>query len=725
MNQIFAPEYFDTIFRSLSTNKDLHSCLLVNKHWAACAVSILWEAPFRINDNKIPSPKVIKTYLAFIPDSTFLKLGYNGIIGLSPPLFFNYPSFLKELSYDQFLNTAIANNCCKDIIIELFKLLDMNKITLRRFEYITVSNNHQDFILPNSIFSRLTYFNCSYQWPMQKTQLFNTIANYCHSIKNLKVSICYEDEKTALADLIRSQRNLKKFTLINSNNFASFPVQALVNQKHSLNSLALEDMHCNRNLNNAKFFNYAICQLNNSAIDILTQCTKINKVKFKHCEGLNSSVFLPLTIAFPNLTSLEYSYGTHDIYDSATPIRLLSDFIMTSCNTLKRVILDWHSGVHLDITQLVEIIAQHVINLEHLKIPIYTLKQLALIHRIHSKLRKLEININKRINPYYALSLFANVPLKSFKHSIQLYFGDYKLELNLLNKVFTSIFYKSNRIVNFTLCLRSYSSLSIKRREMLLRNYPRLRINILNEFAHATELNSETYSDKSDKMLKIFDDLLEINSEDIWALKQRGATYLNIKKYIESLKDLNKVLEIEPNDAYALRLRGEIYYFMGEYENSLKDLNKSLEIEPNNAWTLKFRGITYSEIKRYEESLNDLSRASKIEPNYSFALKIRDEIFCKMKRYNENSLMRLNEILELEPNNAFALKNRGAIYKIMKKYHESLADLNKSLQVDPDDDFALKNRGTIYWIMKKYDKSLVDLNKILELESNDAFALKH
>ncbi|CAG8728066.1 4515_t:CDS:1, partial [Dentiscutata erythropus] len=81
MDQIFASEYFDTIFRFLPTNKDLHSCLLVNKHWAACAVPILWEAPFRITGKYIPYSKVIKTYLAFIPDSTFLKFGYKERIG--------------------------------------------------------------------------------------------------------------------------------------------------------------------------------------------------------------------------------------------------------------------------------------------------------------------------------------------------------------------------------------------------------------------------------------------------------------------------------------------------------------------------------------------------------------------------------------------------------------------------------------------------------------------
>ncbi|CAG8527485.1 12644_t:CDS:1 [Dentiscutata heterogama] len=372
MDQIFAPEYFDIIFRFLPTIKDLHSCLLVNKHWAACAIPILWEAPFKINNNYFPSFKVIKIYLEFIPDSTFRKLGDNRRIGLSNsrPLFFNYPSFLKELSYDQFLHAAIANNCSKDIIIELSKLLAVNNVRLHRLEIYNSLNCYTEnlnkigyLVIPHfyectSVFSRLTYFNCSYQWPVQRIQLFNAISKDCHNIKNLKVSIYDKNEGMALEGLIRSQRNLKKFTLINSNNFASLPIQALVNQKHSLNSLALEDMHCNSSLNKTNFFNYAACQLNSSAINVLTQCTKINRVKFKHCEGLNSSVFLPLAIAFPNLTSLEYSYGSYEIYDNATPIRLLSGLIITSCNTLKRIILDWHSEVYLDITQLVEIIAQ-------------------------------------------------------------------------------------------------------------------------------------------------------------------------------------------------------------------------------------------------------------------------------------------------------------------------------------------------------------------------------
>ncbi|CAG8466153.1 6243_t:CDS:2 [Dentiscutata heterogama] len=330
----------------LPSNKDLYSCLLVNKHWATCAVPILWEAPFRINNGHILSYKMIQTYLAFIPDSTFRKLGYNRRIGLSNnrPLFFNYPSFLKEFSFDQFLNSAIANNCCKDIIIELFKILVMNDVKLCRIDIY----NHNCF---NHYSENLNKIGYLLSMPMQKAQLFNAIAKDCHNIKILKISIYDKNEGIALEGLIRSQRNLKKFTLINSNIFASFPIQALVNQKHSLDSLALEDMHDNRDFLSKKFFNYTICQLNSSAINALAQCTKISKIKFKHCEGINSSVFLPLAIAFPNLTSLEYTYAQPllDYY---------LDSLCTSCNTLKRIVFDWHLEAHLDITQLVEIISQ-------------------------------------------------------------------------------------------------------------------------------------------------------------------------------------------------------------------------------------------------------------------------------------------------------------------------------------------------------------------------------
>ncbi|CAG8821907.1 16919_t:CDS:1, partial [Racocetra fulgida] len=65
------------------------------------------------------------------------------------------------------------------------------------------------------------------------------------------------------------------------------------------------------------------------------------------------------------------------------------------------------------ITQLIKTIAHHVIGLEYLKLPIYTLEDLALIHQANNQLKKLELYImNRTIDLYCVLLLFANVPLK-------------------------------------------------------------------------------------------------------------------------------------------------------------------------------------------------------------------------------------------------------------------------------------------------------------------------
>ncbi|CAG8605444.1 33668_t:CDS:1, partial [Racocetra persica] len=489
MDKIFAPEYFDIIFRFLPTNKDLHSCLLVNKHWATCAVPILWEAPFKSKDKHIKFFKVIKIYLAFIPDSTFLRLGYKRRIRLSiaRPLLFNYPSFLKELSYDQFINSAIENKCNKDIIIELFKMFIMHEVRLRRLDvhsrlkYDTNDpKNLKSLVLTHflctSIFNKLTYFNCSYKWIEQNIQLFNAIAENCHNIENLKASIYSENEGIALAALIRSQKHLKKFSLIGSN-FASFPVKVLLDPEHSLKSVTFK----------AIVFSYTTCQLNSRAINVLAQCTKIDKLKFKSCDVLNSYV---LDTAFSNLTSFEYSYDAFNIIKNMPLIKLLSDLIMKSCNTLKRIKLDWYTNFHFnlinfveinkfhhDITQLVEIITHNVINLEYLTIPLYSLEQLIQIHRTNTPLRRLEIYLDRKINLYSALSLFANSPLKSPKYSIQLSFDCIEVfTIQLLDQFFESIFYKSNRIVDVVLHLSKNSCFSIERKELLLKNYPRLKI---------------------------------------------------------------------------------------------------------------------------------------------------------------------------------------------------------------------------------------------------------
>ncbi|CAG8783603.1 11969_t:CDS:1, partial [Cetraspora pellucida] len=245
----------------------------------------------------------------------------------------------------------------QDLVIKLLKMFASHGATLRRFD-ICSSLANQDILkndwiaLPSnpelsSMFGNgLTHFTCGIQWSAKKFNLFNALALNCHDIKNLKVKVQHMDEGIALANLIRAQKQLNKFTLLNSNFTASIVVQALTSHTKSLNCLSFKHMTNGRGyLNTPPFFDPSSCQLSTNAINAIVQCVNVTKLTFKQCEGLNIPKYDPISTAFPNLTSLIYRFGGNKDHDSATPLNLLSGLVRTSCNTLEMIDFYWSISI--------------------------------------------------------------------------------------------------------------------------------------------------------------------------------------------------------------------------------------------------------------------------------------------------------------------------------------------------------------------------------------------
>ncbi|CAG8849614.1 45396_t:CDS:1, partial [Gigaspora margarita] len=149
--QKLSPEYFNIIFRYLPTNRDLYSCSLVSRYWANCAIPILWESPFKINIVYNLFPKVIQVYLKFIQTE---KLHNDSLV--NRPLY-DYPSFLKELPFDRFLNSAITNNYPETLIVELFKILSNRSVMLRRFDLSQLHLSYNNLITHQVLPQLLNY----------------------------------------------------------------------------------------------------------------------------------------------------------------------------------------------------------------------------------------------------------------------------------------------------------------------------------------------------------------------------------------------------------------------------------------------------------------------------------------------------------------------------------------------------------------------------------------
>src|SRR5687768_5431899 len=125
MSQLSA-DCLNEIFEYLK-DKDLRSCLLVNRLWCQVSVRILWRYIHSYN-----------TLITCLPSKSKELLCRNEIIISTPtskPPSFNYVAFIKYLATEEIINnihklSSFDENKTVSVVQEIFKMF-MNQISLK------------------------------------------------------------------------------------------------------------------------------------------------------------------------------------------------------------------------------------------------------------------------------------------------------------------------------------------------------------------------------------------------------------------------------------------------------------------------------------------------------------------------------------------------------------------------------------------------------------------
>jgi tetratricopeptide (TPR) repeat protein len=64
-------------------------------------------------------------------------------------------------------------------------------------------------------------------------------------------------------------------------------------------------------------------------------------------------------------------------------------------------------------------------------------------------------------------------------------------------------------------------------------------------------------------------------------------------RYDEALTDFNQIIELNPKDQWAIASRGETYRLMGRYDEALTDFNQAIALWPETDWIVAERGESY------------------------------------------------------------------------------------------------------------------------------------
>ncbi|GBB98380.1 hypothetical protein RclHR1_03210001 [Rhizophagus clarus] len=318
--------------------KTLYKLLFVNKLWCEITIPLLWKNPWTNSNSWENLSRTIllccdsnlKKNLFSDCDSNLKIILYEkGITDTRSNhpknLLFNYVAYVKTLSKD------IIESLIEGILVEYYELNSYNLLQ-RTFWNLFMNNcNKLSLNLPNY---SICHFNGTKTCLPSLVKLicstfihhiyFLELSEICHNLQEIVIN-CFQDNK-GLAQLIKSQKRLKRIELNSNNNNISCPLigEALLTQSNTLTSINIGHDLCIP----SEFFNSLI-----------------------NCEEFVISIpsesnfnFNSLVINLPNLNTLRsYIYQHQSLslaLNSLSNIILSSSFSPRKFSRLKTIDLD-------------------------------------------------------------------------------------------------------------------------------------------------------------------------------------------------------------------------------------------------------------------------------------------------------------------------------------------------------------------------------------------------
>ncbi|MEO7724105.1 MAG: hypothetical protein ABIU29_05370 [Chthoniobacterales bacterium] len=98
--------------------------------------------------------------------------------------------------------------------------------------------------------------------------------------------------------------------------------------------------------------------------------------------------------------------------------------------------------------------------------------------------------------------------------------------------------------------------------------------------------------------------------------------YWGQRQYEAALKEFRRALELQPNNVNALRYSGFVHRRQGQWRQCLSDLAKAEELDPRDAETSGNIGETYVNLRQWPEARRAGSRALALTPNDNLGMRV-------------------------------------------------------------------------------------------------------
>ena len=170
-----------------------------------------------------------------------------------------------------------------------------------------------------------------------------------------------------------------------------------------------------------------------------------------------------------------------------------------------------------------------------------------------------------------------NISMLTNKANTLMFLGRDKEALLIYNQILI-ILPKSENIMTLK---SGISFKSVKIKEALKASKKSLLLNPKNKPALFIKVSSMFLLNHSKKdILKVIDEILDIDSNDVDALLLKAVLLESIEKYNDSIIYYDKILKIKPNDINILFSKAHNLFILTQFDKCLNLINKVLELNP-------------------------------------------------------------------------------------------------------------------------------------------------
>ena len=223
--------------------------------------------------------------------------------------------------------------------------------------------------------------------------------------------------------------------------------------------------------------------------------------------------------------------------------------------------------------------------------------------------------------------------------------------------------------------------------------------------------------DKIDIAQKLYNQVLEINSNHVDANNNLGVLLIKLKEYQKAKTCFNKIIKINPNYAEAHNNLGGIFKELKEIKKAKNCFEKAIKINPNYAEAHNNLGGIFKELKEIKKAKNCFEKAIKINPNNVNTQNNLGVIFAELGEHQKAKNC-FEKIIEIKPNHAEAHNNLGNVFKELGEHQKAKECFEKAIVINPNYVSSYYNLGLTNRILGEFQKAIGCFEKAIEIDPN-------